>query len=100
MEKLIEDKPSVWYVYLTRCADDSLYCGISKNVDKRIDDHNAGRGSKYTRSRLPVEYIIKMGPMTKSMALKCELEIKKLERNQKIAYFIFNSYKYDVSLRF
>jgi len=43
-----------WQVYLVRCADDSLYCGITNDITGRIEKHNAGKGAKYTQSRLPV----------------------------------------------
>ena len=47
----------MWSVYIGRCADSSLYTGIAKNVEERIKLHNAGRGAKYTRSRLPVQLV-------------------------------------------
>ncbi|MCP4722977.1 MAG: GIY-YIG nuclease family protein, partial [Desulfobacteraceae bacterium] len=48
-----------WQVYLLKCADLSLYCGITNNLKARIDTHNAGKGAKYTRGRLPVELVAK-----------------------------------------
>lgn len=44
-----------WYVYLMRCADDTLYCGMTDDIEKRLKAHNSGKGAKYTRARLPVE---------------------------------------------
>jgi hypothetical protein len=46
-----------WQVYLLRCSDDSLYCGVTTDVDRRLHKHNQGVGSRYTRSRLPVRVV-------------------------------------------
>lgn len=48
------DTATLWHVYLVRCADNSLYTGIARDVDVRVAKHNAGTGARYTRSRLPV----------------------------------------------
>ncbi|RLB88598.1 MAG: GIY-YIG nuclease family protein [Deltaproteobacteria bacterium] len=77
-----------WQVYLLKCADLSLYCGITNNLKARINTHNAGRGAKYTRGRLPVTLVAASLEMTKSQALKCELYIKKLPRPKKISTLI------------
>ena len=74
-----------WQVYLLKCADHSLYCGITNNLDVRIDVHNAGKGAKYTRGRLPVELVAATDKMTKSDALKFEIRIKKLPAGRKLA---------------
>jgi putative endonuclease len=72
-----------WMVYLVRCADNSLYCGISNDLKSRLMDHNSGKGAKYTRSRTPVE-LVGVGPqMSKSEALKLEYRIKRLPPDQK-----------------
>ena len=77
-----------WVCYLLRCADDTLYCGITNNLDARIQAHNAGEGAKYTRGRTPVR-LVHVEPCTdKSAALKRELKIKQLTRAKKIALFI------------
>ncbi len=73
-----------WVVYLLRCADNSLYCGITNDINSRLIDHNSGKGAKYTRSRRPVE-LVGVGPkMTKSEALKLEYRIKRLPPDKKI----------------
>src|SRR5210317_211614 len=73
-----------WVVYLVRCSDNSLYCGITNDIKNRLIDHNSGKGAKYTRSRRPVE-LVGVGPrMTKSKALKLEHRIKRLPPGQKI----------------
>ena len=73
-----------WFVYLLRCADDSLYCGITTDVDRRLKQHNAGTASKYTRSRRPVSLAALTGVENKSAALKLELLIKKQPRGKKL----------------
>jgi putative endonuclease len=74
-----------WVCYLLRCADDTLYCGITNDLDKRIAAHNAGTASKYTRVRVPVELVLVESCAGKSAALKRELAIKKLSRAKKLA---------------
>ena len=74
-----------WVVYLVRCSDNSLYCGISNDLKIRLIEHNSSKGARYTRSRRPVE-LVSIGPeMTKSEALKLEYSIKQLPAGKKIA---------------
>ena len=72
-----------WIVYLVRCSDKSLYCGISNDLKNRLMDHNSGKGAKYTRSRRPVELVGISSEMTKSEALKLEYKIKQLPADKK-----------------
>ncbi|HEY6096145.1 MAG TPA: GIY-YIG nuclease family protein [Gallionellaceae bacterium] len=74
-----------WHCYLLRCADDTLYCGISNDLEKRIAAHNAGEGAKYTRGRAPVQLVYAEACADKSAALKRERQIKRLTRAQKLA---------------
>lgn len=74
-----------WYVYLVRCADDSLYCGITNELVGRFLAHNAGKGAKYTRSRLPVVLVYAESAASFSDALKREYAIKQLTRREKEA---------------
>ena len=67
-----------WHVYIVRCADDSLYTGVAKDLAARIAQHNAGGGAKYTRSRLPVELVYAENAGNRSAAQKREAQIKKL----------------------
>lgn len=76
----------LWFVYLLRCADNSLYCGITTDVKRRLTQHNSGTASKYTRSRLPVSLETYTEIANKSQALKLELLIKKMKSNKKISY--------------
>jgi putative endonuclease len=73
-----------WAAYLLRCSDNSLYCGVSNNVEKRVIEHNSGMGAKYTRSRRPVVLVGTSRAMTKGEALKLEYRIKKLPAETKI----------------
>lgn len=72
-----------WFVYLVRCADDSLYTGVSNDVSRRIEKHNAGTASRYTRSRLPVMLVYQETQPGRSQALKRELAIKDMSRQEK-----------------
>jgi UV DNA damage endonuclease len=83
--RLKEELDQTWSVYLVRCADDSLYTGIAKNVDRRLAQHNAGKGARYTRSRLPVKLEYTEGQPNQSAALKRELALKALSRQAKEA---------------
>ena len=73
-----------WVVYILRCADDTLYTGITNDLQHRLDAHNAGTGAKYTRSRGPVALAYHEEVPDKNHALRRELEIKKLARIEKL----------------
>ena len=75
----------MWVCYLLRCADDTLYCGISNDMEKRLAAHNAGTAAKYTRARLPVELVFVEDCADRSAASKRELAIKQLPRIEKLA---------------
>ncbi|MBC8440147.1 MAG: GIY-YIG nuclease family protein [Deltaproteobacteria bacterium] len=74
-----------WLVYLLKCSDHSLYCGVTKDLEARLFKHNKGIASKYTRSRLPVEVVAARKDLTKSDAFKLEYQIKKLSAARKIS---------------
>ena len=74
-----------FYVYLLRCADGTLYTGYTDDPVRRTKVHNAGKGAKYTRARLPVELVYQEELTDKSAALKREAAIKRLTRAQKLA---------------
>lgn len=76
---------TTYYVYILRCADGTLYCGYTTDLQKRVATHNRGVGAKYTRSRLPVTVVYSESFPTKSEALKREWAIKHLTREQKQA---------------
>ena len=73
-----------WFVYMLRCRDGSLYTGYTDDVRRRLAVHSAGKGAKYTRSRLPVELVYQEELPDKSAALRREAAIKKLTRQQKL----------------
>ena len=73
-----------WCCYLLRCVDDTLYCGITNDLDKRLAAHNAGEGAKYTRGRAPLRLVYQEPCADKSTALKREREIKSLPRAEKL----------------
>jgi putative endonuclease len=74
-----------WFVYLARCADDSLYCGISTDVAARVAEHDAGMGARYTRGRGPLAIVATARVRTKSLALRVEHAVKRLSRPRKLA---------------
>lgn len=78
-------KQSNWTCYLLQCADQTLYCGITNDLDKRLAAHNSGEGAKYTRGRTPLKLLYSESCADKSAALKRELEIKSLSRAEKLA---------------
>ena len=73
-----------WYVYILRCGDGSLYCGIAHDVEKRLAQHRSGKGAKYTRGRGPLELVYCEALPSHSDALKREIAIKRLTRAQKL----------------
>jgi len=73
-----------WYLYIVRCADNSLYTGISPDVEERIKKHNLGQGSKYVRSRLPVQLVHKELYNSQIEAAARERKIKLWERKYKL----------------
>ena len=74
-----------WYIYILRCGDDTLYTGITDDVEKRLAAHRAGKGAKYTRGRGPLELVYTEEVEDKSAALKREIAIKKMSRREKLA---------------
>lgn len=76
----------MWYVYILRCSDETLYTGITIDLQRRVEEHNSSpKGAKYTRVRRPVEIIYFESCKDKSSATVRELEIKKLSRAKKLA---------------
>ena len=75
----------LWFVYMVRCADGSFYTGITKDVKRRCQQHNAGTASRYTRSRLPVKLVYREVQRSRSLALKREAAIKAMTRQGKLA---------------
>lgn len=81
---MVNDKKQPWYVYILRCGDDSLYCGVTLDVERRLREHQGGaRGSKYLRGRGPLRVVYTRRFDSRGAALKAEAEIKKLSRSGK-----------------
>ena len=78
-------KPVQWYVYVLRCADNSLYTGVALDVNKRLDEHNGvtKNGAKYTHARRPVELVYQEPADSRSEACKREYVIRNLKKSQK-----------------
>ena len=74
-----------YYVYILRCADDTLYTGWTTDLETRLEAHNTGRGAKYTRGRGPVELVYKEALPDKIAAMQREWAIKQLTRQEKLA---------------
>ncbi len=68
-----------WCVYIVRCSDSTLYTGVATDVGARIEQHNAGRGAKYTRGRRPVKLVYYEHADDRSAALRREIAIKRLK---------------------
>ncbi len=66
-----------FYIYIVECSDGTLYTGQTKNLDQRIKNHQAGKGAKYTRTRLPIKLLWNIRVESRSLALKGEHYIKK-----------------------
>lgn len=75
----------MWHVYVARCGDGSLYTGIAKDLAERLKLHNSGKGSRYVRSKGLAELVFTERCRTHSAALKRELELKALSRQEKLA---------------
>jgi putative endonuclease len=76
--------PREAFVYLLRCADDTLYCGWTTDIDRRLAAHRSGAASRYTRSRRPVELAVVIPVADRSAALREEARIKRLTREAKL----------------
>ena len=82
----MDKKP--WYVYILECQDNSLYTGNTNNIDKRMEAHKKGTGSKYVKWKRFKELLHTIQVKDKSEAAKLEYKIKQLERNDKITFFM------------
>lgn len=80
----------IWHVYLLRCRDGSLYCGITSNLERRLAQHNGlvAGGARYTRGRRPVSLVASVPCACKSLALKLEARVKAQAARQKLDYLL------------
>lgn len=74
----------MWHVYIVRCADGSLYTGITTDLERRIAAHNVGKGAKYTRARLPVKLVWHESAAGESAAKRREYEVRTMARAEKL----------------
>jgi predicted GIY-YIG superfamily endonuclease len=86
MTPVIKKKSGGWFLYLVKCSDGTLYTGITNDLERRLDQHNDGKASRYTRSRVPVTLLYKEVCRNKSSALKKEFRMKSLSRKEKEQY--------------
>jgi len=84
---------NTWFVYILECSDGTLYTGITTDINRRINQHNTGKGAKYTFGRRPVVLLSSFTVESKSIALKEEHRIKQLSREQKLQYILNNTKK-------
>jgi putative endonuclease len=79
-----------WFIYMLRCADGTLYTGVSTDVARRVDEHNAGAplGARYTRGRRPVQLVYQENAASRGDALRREREIKAKDRAAKLALIV------------
>jgi putative endonuclease len=74
----------MWYVYILECSDKSFYTGITNNIERRLKQHNDGKGAKYTMMRRPVKLVFSVNVINRSEAAKEEYRIKHLKRVDKL----------------
>ena len=84
-----------YLVYILRCGDGTLYTGCTNDLDRRLRAHQAGRGAKYTRSRLPVELVYQEAVPDRSAALRREAAIKRMDRRAKQALIAAGARRWD-----
>jgi putative endonuclease len=75
---------NLYFTYILKCADDTLYCGFTDDLEKRLSCHNAKKGAKYTKGRLPVSLVYFESFTLKSDAMKREYRIKQMSRQEKL----------------
>jgi predicted GIY-YIG superfamily endonuclease len=81
-------RSSRWHLYIVKCSDRTFYTGITNDLEHRLEMHNAGKASRYTRSRLPVILVYQERCKNRSDALKKEYSIKSLSRREKKEYIV------------
>lgn len=77
----------MWYIYIVECVDGTLYTGITTDINRRLSEHNSGKGAKYTKTRRPVKLKALFEALNRSEASKEEYRIKKLTRAEKIELY-------------
>ena len=80
----MSEREGQWVLYVLRCGDGSLYCGITNDMDRRLQQHRAGTGARYTRGRGPLELLVSWNYAGRSEASRAEAGFKKLPRVEKL----------------
>ena len=93
MQPDVEAKP--WFMYVVECSDHSLYTGITNNLNRRLKQHNSGRGAAYTAIRRPVKLLALWTFINRSTALKAEYAFKQYNRRKKLKLIQAKSPYYD-----
>ncbi len=75
----------MWYVYILKCSDGSLYTGTTTDISRRVTEHNLSKGGNYTRTRMPVKLVYQEPHSNRSEALKREIQIKRWSKEKKLA---------------
>ena len=88
LRQALRDRKKQWCVYLVECKGGSYYCGITNDIDRRISEHNSGKGAKYTKSRRPVKLLASVEVEDRSAALKLEAAVKKKRKQDKISFLV------------
>ncbi|MFV0576819.1 MAG: GIY-YIG nuclease family protein [Vibrio sp.] len=84
-QRSIQPGAKPWFVYLIRTRTQALYCGITNDLERRFEQHKAGKGAKFLRGKAPLSLVWSQQVADKSTALKEEIRIKKLSKQQKEA---------------
>lgn len=84
---MVTEKKKEWYIYILLCCDGSFYTGVTNDIDKRMDAHATGRGSKYVNSRGFKELLRVKLCQSHSDACKAEAYVKRLPKNEKLGWF-------------
>lgn len=78
------DKEEAWHIYIVECSDQTYYTGITNDLERRLAQHNSGKGARYTRTRRPIILRYYETVQSRSAALMREIEIKKLQKPKKL----------------
>ena len=81
--KLRKKKREPWFLYVLKCSDGTLYTGITNNVQKRFQNHQSGKGARFTRTRLPLQLLYQESCASRSAALVREWQVKSFPRKKK-----------------
>ncbi len=81
------DVTEAWYLYILECVDGTYYTGVTKDLERRFEEHNSGKGARYTRTRVPVRMVYQETCISRSSALIRECAVKALPRKQKELLF-------------